>query len=491
MKRSTKTSQHALAAVAALVSGGLYFFSTGLEGIRPLVWIAPIPVLLISLRLTRSTAFIVAFGAYVLGGLNFLPYMSRLAPTGIVLAQLLIPSAAFALVSIAFRDAIVQFRHRLSFLAFPIGWTAYEFLLSIASPHGTAGSIAYTQSAFLPVIQIASLTGLSGITFIVTLVPAGVAAAIHHRDRRLRLTAIMITVIVAVGSVGYGWIRLSTPVAGNGIRVGAVAMDSTVRSFNTTDRTEALNVVNAYARLVSQAADRGASIVVLPEKFVGVTSEYEADILSILQKTAAAHKIFVVAGLNRVGTEPYRNMAVLIAPDGSVAGEYDKTFLIPGYESDYTRGEKTFLFNALGFSSGIAICKDLDFPRWIRQYGQAGTGVLFVPAWDFRTDAWLHSRMAILRGVENGFAVVRSANEGVLTITDDRGRIISEAPSTGPSGAVIFADVLPGSGRTMYGICGEWFPVSVLCVLLFLLVISARRIFGRRFTKTSTTLDTG
>lgn len=480
-----KRSQCALAAVVALVSGGLYFFSTGLEGVGPLVWIAPIPVLLISLQITRSVTFIVAFGAYVLGGLNFLPYMSRLAPTAIVLAQLLIPSVAFALVTIAFRDAIVQFRHRCSFLAFPIGWTAYEFLLSIASPHGTAGSIAYTQSAFLPVIQIASLTGLSGITFIVTLVPAGIAAAIHHRDRSLRLTAILITTIVVVGSVGYGWIRLSTPVAGSGIRVGAVAMDSTVRSFNTTDRTEAQNVVNAYARLVSQVADRGALIVVLPEKFVGTTREYEGDILDILQRTAGHYKIFVVAGLNRVGLGPHRNMAVLIAPDGSIAGEYDKTFLIPGLESEYTRGGEIFLFNAMGVRSGIAICKDLDFPRWIRQYGQAGTRVLFVPAWDFRTDAWLHSRMAILRGVENGFAVVRSANEGSLTITDDRGRVVSEAASTSPSGDVIIADVLPDSGSTMYGICGEWFPVSVLCVLLFLLVISARRIFRTRFTRTS------
>lgn len=479
MKSSTATSQYALAALAAIVSGGLYFFSTGLEGFRPLVWIAPIPILLISLRSTRSITFIVAFSAYVIGGLNFVPYLLKLASPGVALGQLLIPSAAFALVTIAFRDAIVQFRHRLSFLAFPIGWTAYEFFLSIVSPHGSTGSIAYTQSAFLPFIQIASLTGISGITFILTLVPAGIAAALHHREKGFRPTAILITVFVAAGSLGYGWIRLSTPATGNTMRVGAAAIDSTVRYFNTIVREEALGVVNAYARLVSQSADTGSAIVVLPEKFVGVTEKYEAEALKILLTAAADHDVFIVAGFNRLGAQPHRNVAILISPDGGIAGEYDKAFPLPGIESGYKRGEEILLFNTRSVTGGIAICKDLDFPRWIRQYGQAGVGVLYVPAWDFRSDAWLHSRMAILRGVENGFAVVRSANDGVLTITDDRGRVISETSSIGSSGVLIFADVHPGSGRTIYSAGGEWFPISILFVLLWLVIISARRILGK------------
>ena len=480
MKSSSATSKYALAVLAALASGGLYFFSTGLEGVRPLVWIAPIPVLLISLRLTRSMTFIVAFSAYVLGGLNLVPYLLRLAPPLVAAAQLLIPGTAFALVTIAFRDAIMKFGHRLSFLAFPIGWTAYEFLLSIVSPHGSAGSIAYTQSSFLPLIQIASLTGISGITFILTLVPAGIASAIHHREKGFRLFAILITVFVAAGSIGYGWIRLSTPATSDSTRVGAAAIDSTVRYFETTVRVEAIGVVNAYARLVSQSAENGAAIVVLPEKFVGVTEEYEAEALNILRTAAAEQKVYVVAGFNRLGSKNHRNMAILISPDGTIGGEYDKAFPIPGIESGYKRGEKIFLFDAKEITSGIAICKDLDFPGWIRQYGQAGVGALYVPAWDFRTDAWLHSRMAILRGVENGFAVVRAANEGALTITDDRGRVISETSSIGSSGVLIFADVHPGSGRTIYGTGGEWFPISILVVLLLLLIISARRIFGKR-----------
>lgn len=56
---------------------------------------------------------------------------------------------------------------------------------------------------------------------------------------------------------------------------------------------------------------------------------------------------------------------------------------------------------------GMQICKDMDFPRLSRRYGVKGVGLLLVPAWDFTLDGWLHGRMAVMRGVESGFTIVR------------------------------------------------------------------------------------
>ena len=56
----------------------------------------------------------------------------------------------------------------------------------------------------------------------------------------------------------------------------------------------------------------------------------------------------------------------------------------------------------------LAICKDLDFPITIRGDAQKGIRLMMVPAADFESDGWIHARMSILRGVENGFAVVRA-----------------------------------------------------------------------------------
>ena len=466
---------------AIVLSGEFYFFSTGLAGFRPLIWIAPLPVLLMSLRSSRRSTATTAFCAYVLGGLNLVTYLSKLAPVGVVIGSLLLPAVAFAVIVIAYRDAIVRLRHPLSFLAFPMGWTAYEFLLSSVSPHGTAGSIAYTQSDFLPLIQIASLTGLSGITFIVTLVPAGIAAALQSREMRSSISILLIVVAVGLGTLTYGWIRLSGPVSGKPVHVGLVSIDSTVESFNTTEREKALGVLEAYGRAVTDLADRGAQIVVLPEKLVGVTEVYERDVFDYLTGLARQKNVTIVAGLNRIGAEPHRNLAVVVSPDGAILGEYDKVYPVPGLESGYRIGQKTLQLTLFDASAGIAICKDMDFQRWIRHYGEAGVGILFVPAWDFSTDAWLHSRMAVMRSVENGFALVRSANNGYLTVTDERGRVIEEASSSPHSSVSLPSTVSPGKGRTFYAVTGDWFAWVNLLFVLILLVFVSRRLVRRRF----------
>lgn len=213
-----------LAAVAA--TGALYFFSTGLTGIRPLVWIAPVPVLFLSMRSSRRDTVAIAFCAYILGELNLVGSMAAAASIGVVIGSLLIPALAFAVIVVAFRDAIVHLRHPLAFLAFPVGWTAYEFILASVSSHGSAGSIAYTQSDFLPLIQIASLAGIQGITFVVTLVPAGIVAALNVRSRREFLLTLSVVLAVAFGTLVYGWNQLAAPASEQSVRVGLVSSNS-------------------------------------------------------------------------------------------------------------------------------------------------------------------------------------------------------------------------------------------------------------------------
>ena len=481
MKQFVLTRSLLFSIAATLASGALYYFSTGLTGFRPLVWIAPLPVLVMATRSSRKSTATSAFGAYILGGFALAGYFTRLAPLGVVIASLVIPALAFMLVIIAYRDAMILLRHPFSFAAFPVGWTSYEFLLSIVSPHGTAGSIAYTQADLLPLVQISSLTGIFGISFILTLVPAGLAAIFHYREnKRFALVALSTAFIVTLGSMTYGWMKLAVHDSGPSVRVGLGAINRAVRYAHRTDRERKLGALRAYARMVSLLSDNGSKIVVLPEKIVGIAEEYENDAVKILTETAKDKKVLIIAGLERLGAEPHRNLAMLIGPEGNVLGEYDKVHLISGLESEYRHGTKMLQFQALGLSGGIAICKDLDFPRYVRKYGEAGVGVLFVPAWDFGTDAWLHSRMAVLRGVENGFALVRSASDGYLSVSDEHGRMNAESIRLGAPEATLVADVHPGTGRTFYAVYGDWFPIINLFALLILLTASIKGILHQR-----------
>lgn len=57
-------------------------------------------------------------------------------------------------------------------------------------------------------------------------------------------------------------------------------------------------------------------------------------------------------------------------------------------------------------------------------------GLLLAPAWDFRVDGFWHGRIAVMRAVEDGFSLIRSARNRLLTVGDNRGRIIAEMPSS-------------------------------------------------------------
>ena len=110
----------------------------------------------------------------------------------------------------------------------------------------------------------------------------------------------------------------------------------------------------------------------------------------------------------------------------------------------------------------------MDFPSSVRGTAEHGVRLMVVPANDFGKDGWIHARMAVMRGVENGFAVVRSAFNGLETISDDRGRILAKARTMSSGMVVASADVPPGPGPTLYTRIGDVLPW--LCMALSLLL---------------------
>ncbi|MFC6579548.1 hypothetical protein [Planomonospora parontospora] len=118
-----------------------------------------------------------------------------------------------------------------------------------------------------------------------------------------------------------------------------------------------------------------------------------------------------------------------------------------------------------------AVCRDLDFPALARGYRRDGAAVMFVPALDFGRDAWHHSRPAVVRGVENGFSVVRSAADGHLTVSDQYGRVLAERAAGGREIATVVTSVPVGGSATLYTRWGDWFA--------WLCLASAAAVAGR------------
>jgi apolipoprotein N-acyltransferase len=110
------------------------------------------------------------------------------------------PAIAFMLATLAARYSLGHLPAWTAALVFPSAWTAYEFLYSLVSPNGTFWSLAYSQADFLPVLQIASLTGIWGIVFVLTLVPSAIAISWSRRT----FTPLVLAVTILLMVLGYG-----------------------------------------------------------------------------------------------------------------------------------------------------------------------------------------------------------------------------------------------------------------------------------------------
>ncbi len=463
-KRSADTWPVLVAAIVLTASA--YFVSTGFGTFWPAAWFAPLPILLLATRRSVRTTALAAGAAYFLGSLSVINYLASLMPVPAAVITLLVPAAVFALAVLAFRAAARRLPAWLAVFAFPAAWTTFEFLLSLASPHGTALSHAYSQTDFLPLLQLASVTGIWGITFFLTMVPAAVALAYSRRGPAPLLPA----AAIAMAVLGYGAYRLLQPQQDDAIRVGLAATDQGIEAaFETENTTQAMATANAYAGRIARLGARGVQVVVLPEKLVGVTRANTEAVSNVFASAARAAGVTVIAGFNHVISEPRRNLATVFAPDGETRVHYEKHHLLPGLETGYGAGSEIGIFSAAGSRWGVAICKDMDFPAWSRRYGRQHVRILAVPSWDFVRDGRLHARMAVVRGVENGFALARVAQQGLLTLSDAYGRIVAETPSSASPDAMLVAELSPGPGRTLYTRTGDWLgwiSVALLPVLL-------------------------
>ncbi len=455
--------------LATAVSAAAYALATGLQGIALFAWVAPIPVLLLAYRSSAKISAAAAFAVYLAGSLRLVPYLARVMPPVPLAVTLVFPAVAFAACVLAARFAQSRLAPWCAVFAFPAAWTSYEYLLYLVSPHGTAGSIAYTQMDFLPLIQIASLAGIWGVTFLLTLAPSAVAVAWQHRKLKRLLWSFGLPALLEIGALGWGCVQIRRPVSGDFVKAGLAATDSTVRYFDSRQRDQALPVLHDYARRIRQLASGGAEVVVLPEKFVGVAPAYEREALGILGDAARASRVVVVAGINRLGGSHPRNTALVFASDGRILLEYDKARLLPGAEDGYVSGRQAGIFGLPHGEAGVAICKDMDFPEWCRRYAREHVKLLCVPAWDFTLDAKLHSRMAVMRAVEGGFSLARCAQNGFATVCDYRGRIIAEAASFKSDEVLLLAAVPWGPGHTIYSSSGDW--LAWLCLTMLAVIV--------------------
>jgi apolipoprotein N-acyltransferase len=445
-----------IALLCAALSGAMFYFSQGLDDVWWLAWFAPAPLLWLAYGpAKRWQVFAASVAAFASGQIYMLQaYLEFLPPLGLLLMMFGMGSL-FA--------AIVWFAqccwHRLPslavLLAFPAVWTAVEFIVSLISRHGAWGAFAYSQVSFPPAIQIASLLGLYAITFTLCLF-ANALAMIARGTWKPVLPGLAACALVLV----FGWAHLNQP---QGETVHAAMLsdhDGWLKTIKKLDFATSQAMAERYAHAAREEARKGARFIVIPETALAVDPAWREQALAPLAQVARENKVAIVTGVMMV--KPWRNTAVSFLPDGSQQ-IYDKRHLLPPFESKYTPGPGPGL---MGDARAVTICKDMDFPGTLRSDAQSGIRLMAVPANDFGKDGWIHARMAAMRGVENGFAMVRAAFNGLETVSDAQGRVLARVSTMQAGMARLSADVPLGPGPTLYTRIGDVF--AWLCVALSL-----------------------
>jgi len=437
---------------AILAAALLHWFSGGLHPLWPLAWLAPLPLLWFAAEAPAWAAAGVAFLGWFLGGFTVWDYfhdtlhMPMPAALAIFALAALIPALAVALFGALLRKNAPW----LAMVEAPALWVTAEYANSLSSPHGTYGSLSYSQLDFLPALQLASLAGPWGITFMLVLISAALAVGIARRAWRVSGAGLAVTILALV----FGAVRLSQPQGGEPVKVGLIASDLEENQGVAKPGEPAARLFADYAREAASLVQQGVQVVVLPENMAVVLAP-GAD--QALQDFADSSGVQLVAGLQRVETATGKryNEARLYSSHAPVVA-YDKQHLLPPFESPFTPGTQLALLQKAASLWGVAICKDMDFTAPSSLYGAAGTGLMLVPAWDFVEDAWAHGHIAIMRAVEGGFSLVRVARGGYLTVTDDRGRVLAETTSWSAPYASLVATVPSGHDKTLYLRFGDW-----------------------------------
>jgi apolipoprotein N-acyltransferase len=472
-------------------------FANGENAIALAAWLAP----LFLLRFTRAHRIVVGVPIVLAVQAAALAFQYRgMVPFPMVVYVVVILTYGLCFTLPYLGDRLLS--HRLSVfsgtLVFPLIWSSIEYLLS-RGPFGTWFATAYSQYGNLPLLQMLSVTGLWGVTFLIGwTASAGNALweewAISRRVPRVAATCALLLIVAMLA----GGVRLALfPPAAKTVRVATLSrVDSelhpdpkVVGRFYRHDpltpgeiatiRERAASIDNDLLNRSEREAKAGANIIFWGEANAPVLKENENDLIrrgEILARNTGIYLGMVLASWHLETTPPLENKIVLVKPDGTLAWEFFKAHPVPGGEASISikgDGKLRVLDTPYGRLSSI-ICFDADFPQLLAQAGRLEADLVLDPSNDWKAiDPW-HTRMASFRAIEQGFNLVRHTSQGLSAAFDYQGRQLASMDHYLTTDRVLVAQVPTRGTRTVYALLGDWFAWACLVGLAPVIILGVR-----------------
>ncbi|MBI2206747.1 MAG: apolipoprotein N-acyltransferase [Candidatus Rokubacteria bacterium] len=435
-----------------------------------LAFVALVPLIVAIAGATRRRAAALGFvSGLVFWGVTFAwpaPWVMRFGDialhrgvlTGVVLVSFLsLYTAAFAalMAGVRRRPATVWV------LAAACFWVALEFARTYLLSGFPWNLLGYTQYRTLPLIQIAAVTGVWGVSFVVAAINAGVAGFVlslagartvhvaeptvgrvatvdwRHAFAGIATGAMIFALALAAGSLVPGG-------DDSGPRVTVAIAQGNIDQSVKWDPAFRDVTFGIYRDLTRQAAQRGVDVIVWPETSVPLLERTDPHWNTVTDLARETNRFLVVGAPDRInGGEP-RNSVFLFGPDGAAIGRYDKRHLLPFGEylppalsflrvfgseviSEFSPGTEPAVTTTPFGRLANLVCFEVIFPGEVRERFAGGADVLI----NLTNDAWFgrsqipqqHLAAAVFRAVENRTWLVRAANSGISAIVAPDGRI--------------------------------------------------------------------
>ena len=420
--------------------------------------------------------------------------------------------------------------------AAPLVLVAMEFIRGRLMTGFPFFFLGHSQHDALPLIQVADIAGVFGVTFVVAMVNGFLAERILDRfkSKRPALTEMGATAFVLAAVFGYGMFRLQTVNTVPGPKVCLIQANIPISLKHSLSLDETLQTLKDHVELTREVAEPDTDLVIWAETMMPApmnqvadadliraflmhkdetyrrSGRFLADCAGQLKDALSAAETTMLIGAETRGEKRY-NSAYLITPDGDIVGRYDKMHLVVFGEytpltrlfpflkrfrpaemgGDLAPGRYATIFRLppreeTPSKFGVTICYEDAEPRVFRRFVRYGARFMV----NITNDGWFrdsseldhHLHVCAFRAVENRVPVARCANTGVSALIEPTGRVArSIADAAGNRRAVkgtltgTLAVATDSAPYTRIGDVFAWLCLLALVAVTFLAGIRARK----------------
>jgi apolipoprotein N-acyltransferase len=534
-KKSASANQLVVLSWLALFFGMVgQILSSAKWGIAIFAWISPLCYLSFLSFTVLKRRWIWFFMVQVIGTViasrDVAPF-----PLPILLLTSLIHSFKIFIVYLTNEKLVRQYSNFFFTLYFPAAYTLLEYLSAIFSG-GAWWSVANSQFAFPWFIQLASVTGIWGISFMIFWFASMFVWTIQRRSSGQNFGYALFSYCVLILMIlVYGGIRYNKETDGNAkpTRIAGITApsfgflsglykDFCGQEINIDPRTsinspllqqinkaeipfietaDTIRFSKGYAAmksindslfsLSSKAVAQGAKIILWSEGNALSFSFNKDQLTGRARSFAAQHGVYLLMaravihpGKVEMNSKFLENEALLFGPDGTLLNTFHKNNPVPFAEASVPGDGIIPVIETPYGRLATSICYDADFPVQMRQLGRKQADLLLLPSGDWSAIAPFHSYMAIFRGIENGTSIFRQVSGGLSLASDPRGKIRGSMDFYQRGEKFWIIDFSYSHVDTIYNKIGDLFAWICLAItVLGLLLIAAKYIVDRQTKK--------